>query len=238
MANQFPPFVPAEYAENFWIIEQGGVRCFLFEGEDMALLVDAGFGGDLKSVCEKLTDKPIQLILTHADGDHTGAHRQFGPVMMHPAEFSYFETRNGSMPQAIPVWEGETIDIGTFCFEVVLISGQTPGSIALLEREKRFIITGDTVGNVPVFMFGQGRNLPAYLAAIRKLKSMADAFDVIHPSHGKGPLTKEVLTKLCLLAADILAGKWPQPRQPDMTHLPESVKVYGRDGVGFLMEKK
>ena len=238
MANQFPEFTPVKFDDNFWIIEQNGVRCFLFEGDDIALLVDAGFGGDLEAVCKKLTDKPIQLILTHADGDHVGAHKQFGPVMMHPAEFSYFETRNGSMPQAIPVWEGEKIDIGTFCFEVVLISGHTPGSIALLEREKRFIITGDTVGTVPVFMFGAGRNLPAYLASIRKLKAMQDSFDIIHPSHGKGPLGKAVLTELCLLAADILAGKWPQPQQPEMTHLPPAVKVYGRDGIGFLMEKK
>ena len=142
------------------------------------------------------------------------------------------------MPAAIPVWEGEVIDIGTFCFEIVLISGHTPGSIALLEREKRFIITGDTVGTEPVFMFGTSRNMPAYLASIRKLKSISGDFDVIHPSHGKGPLSKNILTDLCLLSADILAGKWPQPQQPVMAHLPETVKVYGRNGVGFLMEKK
>lgn len=68
--QQFPPYEPVKIGEKFWAIEQGGVRCYLFEGDDMALLVDAGFGGDLKSVCEKLTDKPIQLLITHADGDH------------------------------------------------------------------------------------------------------------------------------------------------------------------------
>lgn len=56
--QQFPHFEPIKIDEKFWAIEQSGVRCYLFEGDDMALLVDAGFGGDLKSVCEKLTDKP------------------------------------------------------------------------------------------------------------------------------------------------------------------------------------
>ena len=68
--QQLPPYEPVKIDEKFWAIEQNGVRCYLFEGEDMALLVDAGFGGDLKTVCEKLTDKPIQLLITHADGDH------------------------------------------------------------------------------------------------------------------------------------------------------------------------
>lgn len=50
--QQFPPYEPVKISEKFWAIEQGGVRCYLFEGDDMALLVDAGFGGDLKTVCE------------------------------------------------------------------------------------------------------------------------------------------------------------------------------------------
>ena len=178
MSNRtFPEYKPVQISDGFWAIEQNGVRCWLFEGDDMALLVDAGFGGDLKSVVQTLTDKPVQLILTHADMDHIGAAWQFGPVMMHPAEFSYYEMRNGRLPETIPVWEGETIDIGRYCFEIILISGHTPGSVALLEKNHRFIITGDTVGKEPVYMFGNGRNMPAYLAAIRKLKGIKSDFD-------------------------------------------------------------
>ncbi len=234
--QQFPPFEPVKIDHGFWALEQNGVRCYLFEGEDMALLVDAGFGGDLKSVCEKLTDKPIQLLITHADGDHMGAAWQFSPYYMHPSEFSYYEMRNGKHPDAVPLWEGETIDIGTFCFEVVFIPGHTPGSIALLEREKRFILTGDTVANVPVYMFNSGRNLPAYLASIKKLKEIQDSFDEIWPAHGKRPLAKDILKELCILAGEITTGKWPAPR-PAPAHMPENVKIYGNGKVGFYLAK-
>lgn len=234
--EKFPEYRAEKAGEGFWVIEQNGVRCFLFEGDDMALLVDAGFGGDLKTVCQSLTDKPVQLILTHADGDHIGAAWQFGPVMMHPAEFSYYQMRHGKLPDTIPVWEGETIDLGRYCFEIVLISGHTPGSIALLERNHRFIITGDTVGNVPVYMFGNGRNLSAYLASIRKLKGMKDSFDVIFASHGKMDIKPDFLTDLCLLAGEICHGRWPQP-QPAPAHMPDTVKIYTKYGVAFYLEK-
>jgi len=202
----------------------------------MALLIDAGFGGDLKSVCEKLTDKPIQLLITHAEGDHMGAAWQFGPYYMHPAEYSYYEMRNDKQPDAVPVWEGEKIDIGSYCFEIIHIPGHTPGSIALLEREKRFIITGDTVANVPVYMFNSGRNLPAYLASIKKLKEMQHLFSEIWPSHGKRPLPTAVLKELCTLAGEITTGRWPRP-QPAPAHMPENVKIYGKGNAAFFLEK-
>ncbi|MBQ3009207.1 MAG: MBL fold metallo-hydrolase [Oscillospiraceae bacterium] len=237
MTNQYPPYATEKISEHFWVIHQQGVRCFLFEGEDMALLVDAGFGGKLKEECEKLTDKPIHLILTHADGDHTGAAAQFGPVMMHPAEFAYCEMRSGKAVNAIPVWEDDVIDIGTFRFEIILISGHTPGSIALLEREKRFIITGDTVGTEPVYMFNTGRNMPAYLAAVRKLKGMSEDFDVIYASHGKINPPKDILRQLCVLAGEITNGKYP-PAKPAPAHMPETVKIYAKGDAAFYCEKK
>ncbi len=236
MANQYPPFVPQKIRDDFYVIEQQGVRCFLFIGDDMALLVDAGFGGDLKSVCESLTDKPVHLILTHADGDHRGADKQFGRIMMHPGEFSYYEQRTGKLPQVIPVWEDDVIDIGTYRFEIMLISGHTPGSIALLEREKRFIITGDTVGMVPVYMFGNGRNMPAYLAAIKKLKEASDDFDTIYASHGRLNPPKAILKDLCQLAGEIVNGKYPNPVDAP-AHMPETVKIYAKGSAAFFIEK-
>ena len=235
MNNQFPAYAPVKIAEKFWSIEQGGVRCYLFEGDETALLIDAGFGGDLKSVCETLTDKPIQLLITHADGDHIGAAEQFGSFYMHTAEESYYRQRHSKNPDYITLERGFVMDIGSFRFEIIHIPGHTPGSIALLERKKRFIITGDTVGNVPIYMFGSGRDIDAYLETVKKLSAMADSFDLIYPSHGTLPQEPEILHNLIALATDVVSGNPPQPTDAP-AHLPPSVKVYSGYGVSFLLQ--
>lgn len=234
--RQLPPYKAEKVQDGFWMIDQQGVRCFLFEGEEDALLVDAGFGGDLRSICEELTDKPIQLIVTHADGDHLGAKDQFDVYMMHPAEFSYYAQRHQEPINAVPVWEGDVLDLGTYQFEVVLLSGHTPGSIGLLEREKRFLIGGDTVQSGPVYMFGNGRNLPAYLAAIRKLQAMGADFDKIYSSHGEVVLDKDILVDIEILADEICQGEWPEPQEAP-AHMPETVKTYAKGRAAFYLEK-
>lgn len=175
-----------ELGTGFWAIEQQGVRCFLLEGEEYALLVDTGYGGELREVCAGLTDKPIRLVHTHSDRDHVGASDQFAPWYMHPAEFSTHQLKNGTPAGCLPIWEGEIIDLGTYRLEVVLIPGHTPGSIALLERDKRFIIGGDSIQDNPIYMFGPGRDLAAFAASMEKLQGLQDAFDTVYPSHGAG----------------------------------------------------
>jgi glyoxylase-like metal-dependent hydrolase (beta-lactamase superfamily II) len=77
---------------------------------------------------------------------------------MHPAEYAhYYEKPDTCGIEARPLWEGDIIDLGVRKFEVILIPGHTAGSIALLDRENRLIITGDTISAGPIFMFGKDR---------------------------------------------------------------------------------
>ncbi len=232
----FPEFEVKKIKEGFWAINQGGVRCFLAEGTEKALLVDAGFGGNLKTLCETLTEKPLELIITHADPDHVGAAGQFDGFYMHPAEFTTMAAKHGSAEDAVSIWEGDIIDLGGFRFEVVLLSGHTPGSIGLLEREKRFLIAGDTVQSTPVYMFGSHRSVPAYRAAIKKLMTMTGDFDTIYCSHGEISLGTEILADLHALAGDICRGDWPE-ESPAPAHLPETVQIYGKGPARFYLEK-
>ena len=222
---------------GFWCIEQGVVRSFLFIGEEEALLVDCLFGGDLKSECEKLTDKPIRVVITHADGDHTGCALQFDKVYMHPAEFDRYYLKNNHDAPATPLWEGDVIDIGSFRFEVILIPGHTPGSIALLEREKRFLIGGDSIQSGPMFMFGDGRNVSAYHASMEKLKRFRPDFDKIYSSHHSLIEDPAVIDDLALFAADVIAGDLPEPTDDPGGKAPPHVKLYSRGNAHFLLEK-
>ena len=144
-------------------VEEGYVRCFLIEGESAALVIDGGVEAGLREMVEKQTSKPLTFLLTHSDPDHTAACGEFEEILGASAE------RNGQLAQKrktqsrfIAVQEGDRLDFEPYHFEVVLIPGHTPGSIALWEKEKRFLISGDSVTNATTFMFGEGRNLRAY----------------------------------------------------------------------------
>lgn len=208
------PYAISKLFENFYVIEEGGVRSFLIAGPDNALLIDTGFGkGDLKAEVESLTSVPVTVVQTHADGDHTGCTRLFTDVLMHPSEMDYFAARGGGLPQVRPVWEGEVLRAGGYALRVVLIPGHTPGSIALLEEERRFLISGDSVQAGAAFLFGPGRNLDAYRASLKKLQDLRCAFDTVLPSHGPLPIPSDILDDLeegmAAYCAGLLEGSDP-----------------------------
>ncbi|MCM1191249.1 MAG: MBL fold metallo-hydrolase [Butyrivibrio sp.] len=221
-------------AEHFWIFEENGVRAFLFEGEERAMLVDTGFGTlQLKEMAAGLTDLPVFVVNTHTDKDHTGCNRDFKPVYMHPAEMEHYRNALPAgchMEDVSPLWEGDRIDLGYWKFEVILTPGHTPGSIMLLEREKRMLISGDTIQDGDIFMFGAGRNIRAFLCSLKKMNDMSDALDSIWPSHGSYPLTKDIIPGILQGAQDLLAGKLEEQEPP----WPMPCKRYVCDAAGFL----
>ena len=197
-----------ELTEKMWSIEDQHVRAFVVEGSQRTMLVDTGFGtADIKKTVESLTDKPIFLVNTHADRDHTGGNNAFNEVYMHPSEFDryYLKKEIAVVPKA--VWEGDSFDLGGMVFEVVLIPGHTPGSIALLEREKRILISGDSVQTGSIFMFGEGRNLPAYIESLKKLENMLNLFDTVYGSHGDVKMNADIIPPLRAGAEKLLAGE-------------------------------
>jgi glyoxylase-like metal-dependent hydrolase (beta-lactamase superfamily II) len=225
------PYETVPAGGKAWSIEDNGVRALLFEGEKTALLVDTGFGagGSLKAVTEQLTDRPVTVVNTHADPDHTGCNAEFGTVLMHPAEFSAYHARKPGMPVA-PLWEGDVIDLGGRSFEVIHIPGHTPGSIALLDRANRLLLAGDSVSRAPIFMFGEGRSLLAHRESMRKLLGMEDAFDICWAAHGPMEVEKEQIRRLIEAAGMIMDGK-VEGKEPPM---PIPAKEYAWSGAAFF----
>lgn len=215
-----------QISENSWRIEDKHVRSFLFTGDRTAILIDTGFGtGDIKACAESLTDLPITLVNSHADPDHIGCNAAFDAALMHPSEFAYYAFRAGKEHAVSPLWEGDVIDLGVRSFEVFLIPGHTPGSIALLDRENRILLSGDTVADSPVFCFGDHRSVPAMIESLKKLEAMSDLYDTIYPSHGSFPLQKEAATAQRAAAELLLAGSL-EPREP-LQDIPAKMYVCG-----------
>jgi glyoxylase-like metal-dependent hydrolase (beta-lactamase superfamily II) len=219
-------------ADRVWAIDEGMVQCYLVVGSTSALLVDCCLSGGeaFRAAVAGVTDLPVQLIFSHTDGDHTGAQEFFGPPLLHPAEYDYYAAKGNAVRAVRPAWEGDVLDLGGVQLEVVLIPGHTPGSIALLDRAGRRLFAGDTLSDRWVFLFGPGRNLPAYIESLRHLEALTPAFDVIHPGHGSLALGPEWVARhrraAERLAAGDLAGTDP-PRD-----LP--CRQYSHEGVNLL----
>lgn len=225
-------YVIIQIDDHSWRIEDDKVRMFLFEGADTALLIDTGFGsGNLRAEIEKLTNKPILLVNTHADPDHTGCNHQFEQVYMHPSENINYNSKQPIAP-AKPLWEGDNIDIGGRCFEVILLPGHTPGSIALLDSKSKLLISGDTVAKSPIFCFGAMRNIDAYIESLNKLLGMKDLFDDIYPSHGEIPLNSDIIPNLIEGATKLKNGELTGVKTP--IEIP--ALLYESNGVAFFAD--
>ena len=94
-----------------WRIEEPGVRFFLLEGAERALLIDSGMQvRNAREIAEGLTALPVSLLVTHGDRDHVGSNEEFPVFYMHPAEASNYYNTQGKTGEFLPVWDGETLD--------------------------------------------------------------------------------------------------------------------------------
>ena len=194
--------------ENTWRIEDGGVRFFLLEGTERALLVDSGMNlPDARDIAESLTDKPVSLLNTHADRDHIGGNGRFERFYMHPAEADNYRAAGGT-GEILPVEEGDELDLGQRPLKIIHLPGHTPGSVAVLDVKLRALISGDPIQERGgIFMFGAHRDMEAYIRSLDRLEARAGEFDEIWPSHAKLPVSPAIIGRLRDGARKVLSGE-------------------------------
>lgn len=178
-----------EYEKDFYILDDGKVRAFLIIGGFRAILIDTGFEEDhIIEEVRKLTNKQVDVILTHGHRDHIGGLSSFRRC--------YINARDAHMiscPISITYLKNhDEISIGNYCFEILEIPGHTYGSIALYERKKKLLLPGDSVQIGPIYMFGQDCDLNLYIESLMKLKHLQD-IEIILPSHHQHPLQREYI---------------------------------------------
>ena len=141
--------------------------------------------------------------------------------------------KSGGKGEIIPVCDGDTLDLGGRELEIVELPGHTPGSIAVLDRSRRALISGDPIQNGRIFMFGPARDLRQYLTSLRDLQKRIGEFDAIWPAHGSFPISPDQIGKLAIAAERILAGQvaW-EPFDLRGT----SVRAYNAGCATFLMQ--
>lgn len=194
------------------------VYATLIVGEKSALLLDTTNGiGNMRAAVEELTALPYRVIDSHGHGDHTRGNYQFDEVYINkkdiplcrdwtdrdgrertikgalaagivPEDFdtqAYVEGGTGNLKE---LDIDEVIDLGGITVEIIPMPGHTPGSIGLLLREKRLLLTSDAC-NPMMWMFLKGASsIPAWARMLRRVREVD--FDYFLPGHIAIPLPK------------------------------------------------
>ena len=220
--------------QNTWRFEDGFVRFFLLVGDEKAVMIDSGAGcKDAAELAKKLTDKPIILLNTHGDGDHTSGTAAFAEIYIHPSDYV-----NCEMDKKYPgtvlseIKDGDVIDLGNRILRIIHIPGHTTGSVAILDVQKRVLYAGDSVQKGHIFMFGKHREPDKYAASLDKLIGIRAEYDTIFASHDEYSLPGDYVLKVKESWDKVMAEEIPY----EMADLfGNKVKSYTTDVCGFFM---
>ncbi len=170
---------------------------YLFAGEDKAMLFDSGMGdGDLRAcvkdilVSEGLSENlPIEVVVTHAHGDHYGKVNQFSDCQIYwpvndavTATFADYKIKRLADGDTLvgPKFGGKAIT-----FECIEVVGHTDGSMCYLYDNlaqkaltNNYLVSGDAVGQGKyVFNFGATKQAVAsFLRDITKMEAKLQKF--------------------------------------------------------------
>ena len=79
-----------EIAYKTWLINELGCNnMYVLEGTECSLVIDAGMGYcNFRQIVEELTDKPYEVVITHAHPDHIGMMHQFPRIWINQKEIT------------------------------------------------------------------------------------------------------------------------------------------------------
>lgn len=219
--------------ENTWRIEDQGVRFFLLEGKEFALMIDSGMNTpNAKQIAESLTNLPIKLLNTHTDIDHISGNNEFDEVLIGENEVTYYQEKHKENQKIITVSDKQIIDLGERKIQIINLPGHTPGSIALLDINNRVLIGGDSIQDGKIFMFGEGRDINNFVISLQDLwNNYQNEFDVVFASHGSIPIDKSIIPKIIDSAKQIIDHKVQGKK---ITMMSKEVMYYDFGFVEFL----
>lgn len=198
-----------ELRTNMWVIEDREVRFFVLKGTWKSVLIDTGLHRtDAKELAESLTGQEVFLINTHADPDHINGNGSFTDVFMSPKEMPDYRRIHPQQQTLHPLTEGDILDLGGLTLEVIDMPGHTPGSLAVLAREERILISGDPIQkHGTLYVFGKQRSPENYISSLLHLEKWKGQFDEVWPSHADIPVSPEMIPILAEDMQNVIGGR-------------------------------
>lgn len=203
----------------FHIFDSLGVHLTLLVGEKRALLFDAGYGAhDLPAFIRTLTSLPYEVVLSHVHHDHALGAIHFERVYLHRNDWDLLPTYTGAFQRqrvveragltaahneaflnapfpAVEDMPETAFDLGGMTAQPLFAPGHTPGSVALLVKERGLLLLGDCWNPQTWVFFPEALPVRQYAKTFHSL--MSKPF-----THALAPHTDTLLTRDFLLKYD------------------------------------
>ena len=146
--------------DNIWqIAEDNGVYCTLVKGNELAVLIDTGYGKrNLRDFVEKNISTPYIVINSHGHPDHIGGNHWFDTVYALQEEWDIIQHFEEKKPRRYDLKEiriGQKISLGDIDIIVVSLAGHTKGSAGFFIPAKKLLVAGDAL-NEGLWLFNYG----------------------------------------------------------------------------------
>ena len=223
-------------------------------GECGALLLDTGYGiGNLKSVIEQLTDKPVSVFNTHWHGDHTGGNSQFENVYMHEFDIPYWKeslsceagrmlpvTLAFSQDAVIPlsdkfiraVHDGMTFHLGGRIETIVHMPGHSAGNCMVIDSKTGILFSGDAILSTPTLVIdgfpavdhAELLTVEAFHTALVQHMKQLNKVKWLCPSHGRLMLSNKYVSAMQHCTEEILKAPDKWERYDYIPSLPGMIR--------------
>lgn len=202
-------------------------NAYLVVGEERALLFDLAVNEPgVRDYTQALAGRPLQLVLSHGHPDHTSYLNEFTDVWMHAADEKLIREGMLGVPPVDPcptmhfLQDGDSIDLGGRVLVVFNIPGHSPGSILLLDRQAKVLLSGDTCARRLLYGLTDFVPIKVFIDSLRRLQ--AQDFDVIYSTHDRCALPKAYLEHMIHLITNELPNTqkvWDYPGLEPMAWL-------------------
>jgi glyoxylase-like metal-dependent hydrolase (beta-lactamase superfamily II) len=137
------------------------VDAYLLIGSERALLIDTlQETEELYDRVLRLTDKPLEVLISHGHPDHAGRglkqfHEAGIPIRMAEEDIRlYRELFSGEYPAEwfFVLKDGEMFDLGDQVIETILLPGHTPGSAVFFDEKQQRLYSSDAAGSGSFWM--------------------------------------------------------------------------------------
>lgn len=214
-----------------------GELMYLIEGSERAVLVDTCLGvGHLREYVGTLTDKLVTVLVTHGHIDHAMGAAEFSDVYMSHKDLPVYQSMKGlddrkgyimgNLGGVMPAFDGEdyvdepemlackdlsdgdSFDLGGLHLDIYALPGHTQGTMIVLIREERILITGDACNTATFIWDENSSTVESYKRELEKTaKRLKGRYDRIFMCHHEREAELDLLENVAAVCQEVLDGK-------------------------------